>query len=1224
MPLRRQGLIQTWYDADISPGTQWEEEINEHLNNAQIILLLISPDFMASEYGYDKEMKRAMERHESGEARVIPIILRRVLWQNAPFGKLQALPKEAKPVRLWSDRDAAFFSVVEGILDAVGDLSKKLPLHLQGPSLEQFDQDIAVYTTYIERTLRNLKIAGVVPRYHVDKDVDIPLNTIFVPPRITLLEQMSFEKQYSLITLLEEHSHIVLLGGPGSGKSTVVRYLAWSQAAAHLETVLTSALPFLSDKPLPLRIELRRLAQDRHYHPEYDFLSYATQVILGREGIEVQDQMFKELLKQKRMLLLFDGLDEVATLAERRRLVEEIENFAFLYPGNRILVTSRLVGYELASCSERLFSLAQIQPFNDEQIQQFLELWYTNTLQISPIPYEEQQELEALGKILKDNVRLHKLAENPLLLTVITALYRHERLPDRRVQVYDKCAELLLERWAKLKGTDIRWEKMKMSREDQYACIAHLGFALHERSQEQENNTIFSESATSTAATASDLPAKLMLREIVKFLSSQHLIIQLTEQRAEAEQFLTMMQEETGLIVECGKDETGESLYGFIHQTFQEYFAAVDVYERFQQEQDPTLLRAFLGAYLHAPHWREVIFLLLGKLKRKPVTALLRQVLEGEFKSNRSQYTDILQQDLFFICDCFLEEISVETELAEIVISHLSGLVKHSHFLTQRKSALEYLGKLTRTRQYISIAKETLKDLTKDLSLDVQARLEVVRTIYEYSSPQSEEYKVATAALFTTLQSSELPLEDRIQALSAFQEGLLDVDKLQLLLKAHMIILHLPDLSDTLYITQLSEAAWILGSLTELHHLEVAEERQVIVQLLIASLKHSDQSIEQIIEIADAIYRLEAGQELANQKLLDIVQSASPTAKQVLRILELLYRYSPEESAEERYAVQRLMDLAHHPGDCFEQIVQIARSLYQYGGGTKRGKVQLGLQMLSHLAKHGGNSFENAVLANKTLFWAGRLEEEERQTALQRLLRLAECSDNSFELIQLANAIFFGCRKSEERQQANQIIRGLLQQSSLSLEQRILAAYYLYWRNDSESLERRQAAKILLDIVYRTDIPFEQVKLAAQSLIAPSTYDLDSYNTGDVQLDEEQQAVQKLWQLIREHDISPEQQLQIVAVILRALQVTYLDKVQAVRMAFSLLENDAARQFFEQHWLSTYDGVGYISFEMDITDISYVVELAIQKLLPTRVCDWAYKELLRMVPQFNKIQEELL
>ena len=127
MSLQWQGLITLWADTDINAGWEWEKEIEKHLNTAQLILLLISPDFMASEYCYSKEMKRAVERHERGEARVIPVILRPVTWQEAPFGKLQALPTDAKPVKSWLDPDAAFLDVAEGIREAVKELGRPSP-----------------------------------------------------------------------------------------------------------------------------------------------------------------------------------------------------------------------------------------------------------------------------------------------------------------------------------------------------------------------------------------------------------------------------------------------------------------------------------------------------------------------------------------------------------------------------------------------------------------------------------------------------------------------------------------------------------------------------------------------------------------------------------------------------------------------------------------------------------------------------------------------------------------------------------------------------------------------------------------------------------------------------------------------------------------------------------------------------------------------------------------
>jgi hypothetical protein len=113
--LRREGLIENWHDRKIDPGSEWQGEIDEYLASAEIILLLISAHFLNSDYCYDVEVKRAMERHESGKAVVIPIILRPVDWKGAPFARLQALPKDAKPVTQWADRDEAFLDAVKGI-----------------------------------------------------------------------------------------------------------------------------------------------------------------------------------------------------------------------------------------------------------------------------------------------------------------------------------------------------------------------------------------------------------------------------------------------------------------------------------------------------------------------------------------------------------------------------------------------------------------------------------------------------------------------------------------------------------------------------------------------------------------------------------------------------------------------------------------------------------------------------------------------------------------------------------------------------------------------------------------------------------------------------------------------------------------------------------------------------------------------------------------------------
>ncbi|UBF29271.1 AAA-like domain-containing protein [Kovacikia minuta CCNUW1] len=117
--MKRQGVIKAWHDRQITAGSEWAGDIDAHLNSAQVILLLISADFLASDYCYDIELTQAMVRHEAREACVIPIILKPVDWHGAPFGKLQALPKNAQPITTWANTDEAFLNVAQGIRKAV-------------------------------------------------------------------------------------------------------------------------------------------------------------------------------------------------------------------------------------------------------------------------------------------------------------------------------------------------------------------------------------------------------------------------------------------------------------------------------------------------------------------------------------------------------------------------------------------------------------------------------------------------------------------------------------------------------------------------------------------------------------------------------------------------------------------------------------------------------------------------------------------------------------------------------------------------------------------------------------------------------------------------------------------------------------------------------------------------------------------------------------------------
>ena len=117
--LKRQGVIETFHDRRIPAGNEIDSSISAELERADVILLLVSPDFLASAYCYDIEMQRALQRHGLGEARVIPVILRHCDWHSAPFGKLLATPRDGKPVRAFPDLDEAFLQVAQAIRQAV-------------------------------------------------------------------------------------------------------------------------------------------------------------------------------------------------------------------------------------------------------------------------------------------------------------------------------------------------------------------------------------------------------------------------------------------------------------------------------------------------------------------------------------------------------------------------------------------------------------------------------------------------------------------------------------------------------------------------------------------------------------------------------------------------------------------------------------------------------------------------------------------------------------------------------------------------------------------------------------------------------------------------------------------------------------------------------------------------------------------------------------------------
>ena len=140
--LKRARRIKTWHDLELEAGTEWERDIQEQLNTADIILLLVSRNFIASEYCYSRELERAIARHHAGEARVIPVILRPCDWNHpdVPFSKLNVLPTHAKPITSWADQDEAFTVVAQRIRETVDQLRAKKLVEPQAKDQQENQQ----------------------------------------------------------------------------------------------------------------------------------------------------------------------------------------------------------------------------------------------------------------------------------------------------------------------------------------------------------------------------------------------------------------------------------------------------------------------------------------------------------------------------------------------------------------------------------------------------------------------------------------------------------------------------------------------------------------------------------------------------------------------------------------------------------------------------------------------------------------------------------------------------------------------------------------------------------------------------------------------------------------------------------------------------------------------------------------------------------------------------
>ena len=218
--LKRQGVINEWHDRQITAGAEWEREIDEHLNSAQIILLLVSADFLASDYCYGIEMRRALERHARGEAIVIPVILQPSDWEGAPFGKLHALPKNAKPITSWPNRDEAFADVARGIRKVVEQLSDIGFEQQPSPQIQQ-DKPLHEYAPGYDEHRRRLDAAAP-SQAEVGQSIDLLVQVRFPNSPLLGIEDWP-TKAPPEIEQASRSASLKFLGDPQTGKLSPAR-----------------------------------------------------------------------------------------------------------------------------------------------------------------------------------------------------------------------------------------------------------------------------------------------------------------------------------------------------------------------------------------------------------------------------------------------------------------------------------------------------------------------------------------------------------------------------------------------------------------------------------------------------------------------------------------------------------------------------------------------------------------------------------------------------------------------------------------------------------------------------------------------------------------------------------------------------------------------------------------------------------------------------------------